>query len=119
MESTYLTFEHICKTGTYDDIQNFITNNNIDINHDDNFYVEMLVRRGKIEFLELIKQHNGNLHDKDETLIHITGLLGFIDCLEYLINDCDNDNGNWKSILDTNAYNNCIRTKHYIDKLTM
>ena len=81
----------------------------------ENFYINLIVKRGNINLLKLIKKYNGNLHDEDETIIHLLGLYGFTDCLEYVINDCSNDN--WKTIINTNAYNNCINTKKIINNL--
>ena len=115
MDSIYLEFEKLCKNGSYNEIEYYIINNDIDINYEENFYINLIVKRGNINLLKLIKKYNGNLHDEDETIIHLLGLYGFTDCLEYVINDCSNDN--WKTIINTNAYNNCINTKKIINNL--
>jgi hypothetical protein len=88
MDDIYLGFEKICRSGTYNEIDNFILNNNIDISCDDNFCIELLAKRGDVNLLKLIKSHHGDLHYDNETVMCIVALHGYIDCLEYLINDC-------------------------------
>lgn len=114
MNCTYLKFEKICRNGSYNEIEDFLVTNEIDINYDDDFYVDLLAERGDISLLKLIKKYNGNLHDEEESVMHILALRGFIDCLEYVIDDCENDN--WRMLLKTNAYNNNKKTKMFIDQ---
>lgn len=111
MEDMYLDFEKICRFGKYNEIDNFISNYNIDISCDDHFYIELLAKRGDVNLLKLI---NGDLHYDNETVMCIVALHGYIDCLEYLINDCVNDE--WKILFKSNACNNNSKTKSFLEK---
>lgn len=109
-------FENLSKFGICNEISEFIESNKFDISADDNFYIELMATRGDVKLLQLIKQHNGNLHYDDETLLCIVSLHGFVDCRDYLVKDCKEEE--WKIVYKTNAYNNNTKTKLYFDNLS-
>jgi hypothetical protein len=114
MESNiYNFFYSVCINKNCDEVEKYIIDNNIDINFDDNYYIFLLAKRNDINFLKLIKKYGGDLHCDDESLAQIFALQGQLDCLEYIIDDCENDD--WKIIMETNSYTNCERTKNFIN----
>ncbi|ATZ80874.1 hypothetical protein BMW23_0828 [Bodo saltans virus] len=110
MDEIYNSFFIICKYGNYSEIEKFIIDNNFELDDD---YTILLASRNDINLLKLIKKYNGNLHCYDECIANIFAINGELECLKYIINDC-NDN-KWKNILETNAYINCNKTKEFID----
>jgi hypothetical protein len=115
MDEIYIEFEELCRTGNYNEIDNFITMKSIDITYDDNFYVELLAKRGELSLIELIRKHGGDLHYDNETLLCITALYGYTDCMQYIIADCKGDE--WKNILfKSNTCKNSDKTRRFLEK---
>jgi hypothetical protein len=113
MRYIYFEFEHMCQQRDIEELEFFIDKLNIDVNHEEGFYVELICKRNDVELLKMFLRKGANIHSEDESILNNAALSGHIELVEFLIIECNCD---YKILYESNAYSNHDKTVKFIDK---
>jgi hypothetical protein len=111
-KENYIIFENKCLYDNENDLENFIKNNNIDINFDDGYFLEIICLRNKLDLLKMVIKNNANININNDCILRTVAHEGCDNVLHYLLYNC---HVNCNVLNGTTAMTNKAITKNILD----
>ena len=112
----YNIFEKKCLYDNENELENFIKKNNIDINFDDGYFLEIICLRDDINLLNMVLRNNANIHINNECVLRSVAHEGCENVLSFLLYNCE---VNYNILCDTTASTNKISTKNILNNFNI
>jgi hypothetical protein len=112
-EIIYSHFEIICMSGTNDNIKKFISKYNIDINHNDGYYLELIVERNDLELFQMIYDLGAVISLNNYGVLRSASHNGNLELVKYIISK----GGDYNVLFGTTALTNHKHIFNYITSL--
>jgi hypothetical protein len=109
----YDNFENVCINCNEKEIDQYIKQYNIDVNYDDGYSLELICMRNNLDLLKLMINNNANVHINNECITRLVAHKGYIELLDYLLNNYDID---YDKLNSTIACSNNKLTVDYLNK---
>lgn len=111
-KENYIIFEKKCLYDNENDLEIFIKNNNIDINFDDGYFLEIICLRNELDLLKMVIRNNANININNDCILRSVAHEGCENILNYLLYNC---NVNYDILRGTTALSNKLVTKNILN----
>jgi hypothetical protein len=107
----YNQFENMCYDSSLNELKHVIEKYNIDLNYDNNNFIEIICLRNDIELLKLFINHGCKIN---EDILSLVSSKGYLELVKYLVMDIGIK---YNKLIRTTAYCNYPEIKHFYDEL--
>jgi hypothetical protein len=111
-ETIHNNFIYACKECDKPTLLRFINEYDIDVNHDDGYYNELVAARNDLELLKVMLDAGADIKLNNYGILRTCSRKGYLELLDYVVTRYNVD---CSVLLGTSAYNNYKCIKEYID----